>query len=242
MSTPTQGCWKSRCPRALASYTNADGRRRNRFRLERPLRFVHLSEEWEHRARSNVALTYELSYRFPVRNRAGGWYLKCSWSLAAVERPSLYSLRQHNTLAVDLNSDHLACWVIDPQGNPVGEPFGIEILRDTDNKRYTTGQKDADIRSAIQQLLEKADLFVCASISIENLNFAKNRKIGKTSHKTSKRFRRIVCGMPTAKFRDRLVAMAYNRDRPIWVIAVDPGVHVGVGQVALVAAATTDLL
>ena len=29
-------------------------------------------------------------------------------------------------------------------------------------------------------------------------------------------------GMPTATFRDRLVAMAHNAHTPIWVIAVDP--------------------
>ena len=29
-------------------------------------------------------------------------------------------------------------------------------------------------------------------------------------------------GMPTAVFRDRLVAMAYNAEVPVYVIAVDP--------------------
>ena len=51
-----------------------------------------------------------------------------SWKLAEREvLPSLGELRCHPVLAVDLNHGHLAACVVDPSGNPIGEPFTVPV-------------------------------------------------------------------------------------------------------------------
>ena len=218
---PDNGVLEILLPAHLAHLSNTPGPRRS-WRLAAPVGFEHLREQWEERVRSRSAVRYELDYRFPVRNNAGGWYLTASWSYQQAPTPELCALRQHRTLAVDLNSDHVACCVIDAQGNPVGRPFDIAVLKEHDGVCWTTGQKDANIRDVVQRLIAAALAHGCRSICIENLNFSKYRKRGRDAKKFGKRTRKTVMGMPTAVFRDRLVAMAHNTPAPIHVIAVDP--------------------
>ena len=122
------------------------------------------------------------------------------------------------TLAVDLNGDHLAYWVISPNGNPVGEPITIGY-----DPTGGAGHNNASLRHAITQLLRIAREAGCGSVSIENLNFRDARAVGRETMgrgRRGKRFRRTVASMPTSEFRARLVAMAHSAG--IAVIAVDP--------------------
>ena len=77
------------------------------------------------------------------------------------------------------------------------------------------------------KLLRKATEAGCAAIAIEDLDFARARSEGRehtgcrpSRGRRGRRFRGLVAGIPTARFRDRLVQMAANRG--IFVIAVDP--------------------
>ena len=218
---PDSGILELLLPAHLGHLSNTAGPRRS-WRLRAQVGFEHLREEWEERVRARRSIRYELDYRFPVRNKAGGWYLTASWSCDQDPLPELSALRRHRTLAVDLNSDHVACCVIDAQGNPVGRPFDVAVLKEQDGECWTTGQKDANIRDVAQRIIAAALVHGCRSICVENLNFSKHRKRGRDSRKFGKRTRKTVMGMPTAVFRDRLVAMAHNAHTPIWVIAVDP--------------------
>ena len=186
---------------------------RGRFVLSRAVEFNHRCTEWAARA-ATAAVSYELWFN-PSRGR---WYLDASWQSAKVEPPSLHQLRGLHTLAVDLNADHLAAWVITGDGNPIGDP--ITIAYDSGGG---AGRNNASLRHAITRLLRIAVAANCGSISIENLNFRDARAAGRERMgrgRRGKKFRRCVASMPTAEFRDRLVAMAHNAG--IAIIAVDP--------------------
>ena len=83
------------------------------------------------------------------------------------------------------------------------------------------------LREAADDVLATAKAHGCHAIVIENLDFNDARDEGreKTGRRPSrgrrgKSFRALVAGMPTAKFRDRLVQMASNAG--LSVVAVDP--------------------
>ena len=79
------------------------------------------------------------------------------------------------------------------------------------------------MRAAISALLELAQRHNCAAIVAENLDFADARATGRETlgrGARGKRSRRTVAGIPTAKFRTRLIGMAARRG--IAVIGVDP--------------------
>ena len=197
-------------PAPLRHLANAP---RGRFVLQRPVMFNHRCAEWAAQATVG-AVAYEL--RFDVDRER--WYLDAFWQPVPVEMPSLHQLRRRRTLAVDLNANHMAAWVISPDGNPVGDPITI-----TYDPTGSAGRNCASLRHAITQLLHTAQTFNCASVSIENLNFCDARSTGRERMGRGlrgRRFRRTVASMPTAQFRARLVAMAYNAG--IAVIAVDP--------------------
>jgi len=123
-------------------------------------------------------------------------------------------------LAVDLNAGHLACWQLDSDGNPVG--VGVDIPLELDGQPAST--RDGRLRTAISALLELARRQDCTAIGIEDLDFTDARQVGRETlgrgHR-GKRFRRVVAGIPTRQFRERLTQMAANRG--IAVVAIDPG-------------------
>jgi hypothetical protein len=101
---------------------------------------------------------------------------------------------------VDLNTDHLAACVIDPHGNPVGQPLTV-----TTDLTGPTSRRDGHLRAAISDLIHLAHAHDCAAIAIENLGFDDARATGHEAMgrgKRGKKFRRTVAGMPTARFRD----------------------------------------
>ena len=186
---------------------------RGRFVLANPVAFNHRSDEWAAQAATG-SVSYDLTFN-PDKQR---WYLDASWQNSAVELPSLYPLRAFNTLAVDLNADHIAGWVITADGNPIGDP--ITIPYDTGG---TAGHNNASLRHAITKLLNIAVDCDCGTISSENLDFRDARATGRETMgrgKRGKQFRQTVAAIPTAAFRDLLTSMAFNVG--IAVIAVDP--------------------
>lgn len=177
--------------------------------------FSYRTRDWLDRVNANRAVRYDISFD----PRRGRWYLDASWGTAAGPPPCLDVLRAHRTLGVDLNADHLACWVVDPDGNPVGEPLTVPLVL----AGLPAATRDGRLRAAISALLTHAAANGCASVTVENLNFADARAQGRERMgrgRRGKTFRRTVAGIPTARFRDRLAGMAANT--ALSVIAVDP--------------------
>jgi len=87
--------------------------------------------------------------------------------------------------------------------------------------------RDGRIRQAISCVLALARTHGAGAVVIEDLDFVAWREEGRersgrrpSRGKRAKGFRRLVAGLPTGKFRDRLVQMAANNG--VAVIAVDP--------------------
>jgi hypothetical protein len=209
---PEEGWLELKLPTPLAHLAN---RPHGRYRLSCPVRFTHRADDWAAQAASG-AVRYDIQF-VPDRGR---WYLAASWRRPTPSAGTVQQAVADGILAVDLNAGHLACWQVDPDGNPVGA--GIDIPLALDGLPAST--RDGRLRAAISRLLEVAKQRSCTAIGIENLDFADARQAGRETlgrGRGGKRFRRTVSGIPTRRFRDRLVQMAANRW--IAVVAMDPG-------------------
>jgi hypothetical protein len=183
--------------------------------IDVPVRFSHRGDEWADRVSARRAVRYDIIHD-PARDR---WYLDASWKTRPETAPAIEELRSGPVLGVDLNADHLAVCVLDSSGNPIGAPVTIAV--------HTAGlrasRRDGRVRAAISALLELAQRHNCAAIAVENLDFADARATGRETlgrGQRGKRLRRTVAGIPTRKFRTRLMGMAARRG--IAVIGVDP--------------------
>ena len=179
-----------------------------------PVRFTHRGGEWAQRIAARRAVRYDIH----VDPDRGRWYLNASWKTAPEAPPGLDELRAGRVLGVDLNADHLAACVLDGSGNPVGEPTTIDV----DTAGLAASRRDGRVRAAITALLDHSQQQNCSAVVVENLDFADARATGRETlgrGQRGKRFRRAVAGIPTAKFRTRLTAMAARRG--VGVIGVD---------------------
>jgi len=189
-----------------------------RYRLSCQVSFPYRGGDVAAQAESG-SVRYDIAFS-PERGR---WYLDASWGIQPAELPSLAELRQALVLAVDLNVGHLAAWVLDTSGNPVGEPRTIAL----ELAGLPAETRDGRLRAAVSELIAIARGAGARAIVIEDLDFAEARAEGR--ERTGRRprrgrrgrgFRRAVAGIPTARFRDRLVQMTPNAG--LAVIAVDP--------------------
>jgi hypothetical protein len=210
---PDEHWMELRLPTPLAHLSNTAGRATT-YRLGCPVVFHYRAAEWMAQAASG-AVRYDIAFD-PVRGR---WYLDASWQVPRTQPPSLAELRRRPALGVDLNAAHLDCWVVDPAGNPVGPPRTIPLeLGD-----LPASTRDGRLRGAISATLRIAQSTGCWSIMVEDLDFTDARQVGRETlgrGRRGRRFRRIVSGMPTRRFRDLMVGMAANAG--LWVVAVDP--------------------
>jgi hypothetical protein len=216
---PDEGWLELRLPTPLAHLSNTPGRAVT-YRLSCPVAFTHRRDEWAAQAASG-AVRYDLSLDLAKSGGMGRgrWYVDASWRRPARPVPSLEELRQHPSLGVDLNAAHLAAWVLNPAGNPLGQPRMIPL--DLDGQPAST--RHGRLRAAVAELLRLAAANGCRSLTVENLDFADARTTGRETlgrGRRGKAFRRIVAGMPTRRFRDLLAGMAANQG--LWIIAVDP--------------------
>jgi hypothetical protein len=208
---PDEGWLEVRLPAPLMHLAN---RSHSRYRLACPVTFGYRRGEWAAQAASG-AVRYDLWFD-PARGR---WYLDASWRLPAGPVPSLEELRQHHSLGVDLNADHLAAWLLDPAGNPLGPPHTIPLALDG----LPASTRDGRLRAAVAEVIHLATRRGCRLIVVEDLDFADARQTGRETMgrgRRGKRFRCTVAGIPTRAFREALVGMAANRG--LWIIAVDP--------------------
>ena len=212
---PGQGWLEIRLPAPLADLAN---RPHGRYRLSCPVAFAYRGDEVAAQAASR-AIRYDISWD-PVRGR---WYIDASWKVTPTPALSLDELQAAPVLAVDLNHGHLAAWVITSDGNPAGPPVTIPLVL----AGLPATQRDGRLRAAISSLTALARQRGCRAIVIEDLDFADAREQGRehcgsrpARGRRGRGFRRLVAGIPTGKFRDRLVLLAANAG--LSVIAVDP--------------------
>jgi IS605 OrfB family transposase len=116
-------------------------------------------------------------------------------------------------VGVDTNADHLAAWLLDEHGNPMGTPRRFDY-----DLSGTASHRDAQLRHALTQLLHWARATGVRAIAIEDLDFTDSTT--REKHGRKKRFRQLISGIPTGKLRARLVSMC--AEAGISVIAVDP--------------------
>jgi hypothetical protein len=211
---PEEGRLELRLPSALAHLSNTPGRTPT-YRLPSPVVFHHRAGEWAAQVATG-AVRYDVWFD-PVRGR---WYVDASWRLPTRPAPSVEQLRRRRTLAVDLNADHLAGWILDPDGNPLGPPHTIALVL----AGQPAGTRHGRLRQAVDALVHLATAHGCRCIAVEDLDFADARRTGRETLGRGRRgraFRRTISAMPTRQFRDLLVGMAANAG--LWVVAVDPG-------------------
>ncbi|MHB1823619.1 MAG: hypothetical protein ACYCTL_13860 [Acidimicrobiales bacterium] len=193
-------------PPAFAHMANVTKRGVTRYRFEAPVKFAYRSAEWLAQVEANRAVAYEMTLA-----ENGRVYLDASFTpVASVEVASLDDLLRDpglRVLALDLNHGFLAPAVLDRSGNPIERlahiPFATEGL--------PASRRDGHLRQTIGKALDLAELHGCRLIVVENLGFDEMRATGREAQASTPWFRKVVCGMPTAQFRDRLVAMASRR-------------------------------
>jgi hypothetical protein len=209
---PEAGWLELKVPAPLTYLAN---RPHGRYRLSCPVWFNHRADEWAAQVASG-AVRYDIAYQ-PDRRR---WYLSASWMRPAPPAVTVQQAVAAGVLGVDLNAGHLACWHVDRYGSPVR--VGVDIPLELDG--LPTSTRDGRLRGAISALLDLAVQRDCTAIGIEDLDFTDARQTGREwlgRGQRGKRFRRVVAGIPTRQFRDRLTQMAANRG--IVVVAIDPG-------------------
>ena len=80
-------------------------------------------------------------------------------------------------LGVDLNQGHLAAWVVDPSGNPVGAPLTVPLVV----AGLPGPTRGARVGDEISSLIHTAQARGCVALAIENLHFADARSTAQTS-------------------------------------------------------------
>ena len=212
---PDEGWLEVNLPAPLAYLGN---RPHGRYRLSCEVWFSYRGDEVAAQAATG-AVRYDIGLD-PVKGR---WYLDASWKSAAQPTPSLSGLRSAPVVAADVNAGHLAAAVLAPDGNLTGVPFTISL--DVAGLPATT--RDGRVRAAVSALIAAAKQAGARAVVIEDLDFARARDHGReqtgsrpSRGRRGRGFRRLVAGIPTARFRDRLVQMTANAG--LSVVVVDP--------------------
>lgn len=208
---PASGVVAVRLPNGLAHLSNTPGGVPT-YVFENPMEWYHRKDEWAAHVHS-TAVQYEITYDCDKLS----WYIRATWQ-TSIEAPELEELRRQRSLSIDLNGDHLACYVQDECGNFVGAPLVVPIATSGNSSK-----RQGNLKDALATVLDYAVAEGCVSLNIEDLNFEDARDTGKETMgrgARGKSFRRVVAGIPTAQFRSFASCMTHNKG--LWVIAVDP--------------------
>ena len=127
-------------------------------------------------------------------------------------------------LAGDLNHGFLAPAVLDRAGNAVIRLPHIPLVTED----LPASVRDGHLRQALTCALDLAEAHGCRLVVVENLGFSDMRARGRERYGSAEWFRKVVCGMPTAQVRDRLVAMAARRSV---AVAGIPGAYSSISSI-----------
>lgn len=189
-----------------------------RVRLRHPVPLHHHASEVQGRLEERLAVRVGV-YRELNRKGREKTMLRLSWARPAVEPLSLQQARVGGLLAVDLNADHLACALLDQDGNPLGQPHRIDLgLKDPAGHKLPASLRDARLREAVSQIIRIAQASGVRTIAIEDLGFT--GETTREKHGRNKTFRDTLSGFPTLQFRDRLAAMTATAG--LTLVSVDP--------------------
>ncbi len=205
-----EGTIDIRLPTPLKHLSNVRG---CRYRLDGKAVFSYRADEWLARVEGNKAVAYRIWYSSEKER----WYIDAAFSVAQppAGMPTLEALRDGNkVLGVDLNADHLAAWLMDASGNPTGKPLRIPLELDD----LPASTRDGRLRAAISELIAYAAKRGANVMVVENLGF--DLADSREKYGRRKAFRKTIHGMPTARFRERLVSMCARSG--IAVVGVDP--------------------
>jgi IS605 OrfB family transposase len=212
---PDEGWLEIKLPAPLSHLAN---RPCGRYRLSCPVVFSYRGDEVAAQA-ATAAVRYDIA----LDAASGRWYLDASWRTPAQPAPSLGELRQAPVVAVDVNVGHLAVAVVAPDGNMLGVPATVPL----DLAGLPAATRDGRLRAAISGLIATARDHGARAVVIEDLDFTQARAEGRersgnrpSRGRRGRAFRRAFSGIPTARFRDRLVQMTHNAG--LAVVAVDP--------------------
>jgi IS605 OrfB family transposase len=212
---PDEGWLEVKLPVPLARLANQS---HGRYRLSCRVEFTYRGDEVAAQAATG-AIRYDITHD-PA---SGRWYLDASWKTAPSPAPSLEELRRHPVVAVDVNAGHLAVAVVAADGNVTGTPVTVPL----DLAGLPATVRDGRLRAAVSTLITTAREHGARAVVIEDLNFAEAREQGRersgnrpSRGRRGRAFRRLVSGIPTGKFRDRLTQMTANAG--LSVIVTDP--------------------
>jgi IS605 OrfB family transposase len=212
---PDEGWLELKLPAPLTSLANEP---HGRYRLSCPVAFSYRGDEVAAQAATG-AIRYDIS----CDPASGRWYLDGSWKTVSRPVPPLGELRRHPVVAVDLNAAHLAVAFVAPDGNVLGVPFTVPL----ELAGRPAATRDGRLRAAVSRLIAAAREHGARAIVVEDLDFTEARAEGRERHgsrpsrgQRGSGFRRTVSGIPTGKFRDRLVQMTANAG--LSVVVVDP--------------------
>jgi hypothetical protein len=212
---PDEGWLEVRLPATLSHLAN---RPHGRYRLSCPVEFTYRGDEV-----AAQAATGAIRYDITLDPASGRWYIDASWKTSPCRPPALDDLRRHPVVAVDVNAGHLAVAVVAADGNVLGTPVTVPL----DLAGLPASARDGRLRAAVSGLIATARQYGARAVVIEDLNFAQARAEGRERHgsrpsrgRRGRGFRRAVAGIPTGKFRDRLVQMTANAG--LHVIVTDP--------------------
>ena len=209
---PATGDVKLRLPNALSHLSNVAGKTPY-YVFSCKVFFNYKRDQWAAQVLTG-AVGYKIVYK-PDRDK---WYVHASWTLPVVAQPAIEYYDKHRTLAIDFNADHLACRVILPDGNVLGQPHRIFFVLEGSSERRL-----GVLRQTILDAIDYGMGSDCRSLTVENLGFTDSRHTGRETMgrgRKGKRFRATVSGMPTSKFRNSVSSMCFNKG--LGVVAVDP--------------------
>lgn len=212
---PDERWLEVKLPASLARLAN---RPHGRYRLSCWAEFAYRGDE----VAAQVA-TGAVRYDISLSPASGRWYLDASWKTSPGPVPALEELRRHPVVAVDVNAGHLAVAVVAADGNVLGTPVTVPL----DLAGLPASARDGRLRAAVSGLIATARQHGARAVVIEDLDFAAARAEGRertgnrpARGRRGRTFRRMVAGIPTGKFRDRLVQMTANAG--LHVIVTDP--------------------
>lgn len=212
---PDEGWLELKLPAPLAGLAN---RPSGRYRLACPAEFSYRADEVAAQAASG-AVRYDIS----TDPETGRWYLDASWKKAPAPVAALEELQAGTVVAVDVNVGHLDAAVIRADGNVLDTPFTIPL----DLAGLAAPTRDGRLRAAVTALITAAKQHGAQAIVIENLDFEQARAEGRertgsrpSRGRRGRGYRKMVAGIPTGRFRDRLTQMASNAG--LSVIVTDP--------------------
>jgi len=193
-------------PAALAHLANVTAHGVTRYRFSARARFSYRDDDWRAQVEADRAVAYDVAIA-----ENGRVYLDASFTPATrPDVPVLSDLLARpdiRVLALDLNHGFIAPAVLDRSGNPIKRLAHIPLVTED----LPASVRDGHLRHAITEALDLAERYHCQLAVVENLGFEDMRATGRERYGSQKWFRKVVCGIPTAQFRDRLAPMASRR-------------------------------